>query len=108
MANVKFYLDKAGKNALSPIHLVLVIKGEKIKVATGEKIANKYWDKSSNSVKASYLNHRSINTYLVRLKDETEKLLSSKPPFTAKKLKEKISSLVDSYRKFSGVNLACE
>jgi DNA (cytosine-5)-methyltransferase 1 len=41
MINVKFYLDKADKNRLFPIHLVIRKKDAQIKVATGEKIKKK-------------------------------------------------------------------
>ena len=53
MISVKYYLDKADKNKLFPIHLVLRQKEVQVKVATGEKIKKKDWDNTLQSVKVS-------------------------------------------------------
>jgi len=52
MINVKFYLDKADKNKLFPIHLVIRQKESQIKVAIGEKIHKKDWDAKNSRIKA--------------------------------------------------------
>lgn len=110
MINVKFYLDKADKNKLFPIHLVLRQKEAKVKVATGEKIKKKDWDITSQVVKDSCYNHKGINKFLAFLKHEVEKHLNSAPlsQLTQKKIKEKVLSLITSRRGNIEVNMVCE
>ena len=110
MISVKFYLDKADKNKLFPIHLVLRQKEAQVKVATGEKIKKKDWDNASQSVKDSCYNHKGINKYLSFLKHEVEKHLETAPhsQLTDKKIKEKILSLVNSRRGNTDVKMVCE
>lgn len=110
MVNVKFYLDKADKNKLSPIHLVLRQKDVHVKVATGEKIKKKDWDSSSQLVKDSCYNAKGINKFLIFLKTEVEKHLETAPTslLSDKKVKEKILSLVTSRRNNTDVKMVCE
>lgn len=110
MISVKFYLDKADKNKLFPIHLVLRQKEAQVKVATGEKIKKKDWDNASQSVKDSCYNHKGINKFLSFLKQEVEKHLETSPhsQLTDKKIKEKILSLVNSRRGNTDVKMVCE
>ena len=110
MISVKFYLDKADKNKLFPIHLVLRQKEAQVKVATGEKIKKKDWDNASQSVKDSCYNHKGINKFLSFLKKEVEKHLETAPhsQLTDKKIKEKILSLVNSRRGNTDVKMVCE
>lgn len=110
MISVKFYLDKADKNKLFPIHLVLRQKEAQVKVATGEKIKKKDWDNASQSVKDSCYNHKGINKFLSFLKQEVEKHLETAPhsQLTDKKIKEKIQSLVNSRRGNTDVKMVCE
>lgn len=110
MINVKFYLDKADKNRLYPIHLFIREKGKQIKVALGEKIKKKDWDSKNQLVLDTCYEHKSINKYLNFIKHETEKYISSIPlsQLTDIKLKEKISSLVESKRKNSETSIVCE
>ncbi len=110
MISAKFYLDKADKNNLFPIHLVLRQKEAHVKVATGEKIKKKDWDNVSQSVKDSCYNHKGINKFLSFLKQEVEKHLETAPlsQLTDKKIKEKIISLVNSRRANTGVKMVCE
>ncbi len=110
MVNVKFYLDKADKNKLFPIHLVLRQKGAHVKVATGEKIKKKDWSNASQSVNDTCYNHKAINKYLTFLKSEVEKHLDTAPhsQLIDKKIKEKILSLVNSRRGNTDVKMVCE
>ncbi|KIC92090.1 DNA cytosine methyltransferase [Flavihumibacter sp. ZG627] len=110
MINVKFYLDKADKNKLYPIHLVLRQKDVQIKVATGEKIKKKDWDNASQSVKDSCYNHREINKFLLFLKNEVEKHLETAPlsELSDKKIKERILAFVNSRRSNTDVKIVCE
>ena len=110
MINVKFYLDKADKNKLFPIHLVLRQKDVQVKVATGEKIKKKDWETSSQSVKETCYNHKGINKFLSFLKSEVEKHLEVAPhsQLTDTKIKEKIQSLVNSRKGNTDVKMFCE
>lgn len=110
MINVKFYLDKADKNNRSPIHLVLHQKNLKIKVATGEKITKEDWDIEDQLVKSSEKSHKTINKFLKFLKQEVEKYFENElhTNFTNKKIKEKITSLVNSRKENTDINIVSE
>ena len=110
MINVKFYLDKADKSKKYPIHLVLRQKELQIKVATGEKIMKKDWDNKNQSVKDTELCHKSINKFLNFLKQEVEKYFETEPHsnFTDKKVKDKITALVNSRKVNTDINIVCE
>jgi len=110
MINVKFYLDKADKNKLFPIHLVLRKKEAQVKVAIGEKIKKKDWDNATQTVKNSCYNYKGINKYLSFLKLEVEKHFETEPhsQLSVKKIKEKIHSLVNSRRENTDVKIVCE
>ena len=110
MINVKFYLDKADKSKKYPIHLVLRQKELQIKVATGEKIMKKDWDNKNQSVKDTELCQKSINKFLNFLKHEVEKYFETEPHsnFTDKKVKDKITSLVNSRKVNTDINIICK
>jgi DNA (cytosine-5)-methyltransferase 1 len=110
MINVKFYLDKADKNKLFPIHLVLRQKEAQVKVATGEKIKKKDWDSKFQTVKNTCYKHIGINKFLTFLRQEVEKHLVTAPhsQLTDKKIKEKIQSLINSRRGNTEVKMVCE
>ena len=109
MINVKFYLDKADKTKRFPIHLVIRQKDIQVKVATGEKILKKDWDNKNQIVKESEYTYKSINKFLLFLKQEVEKYFDSVPHthFTDKKVKEKILSLVKSRKVNTDVKMLC-
>lgn len=111
MINVKFYLDKADKNLLSPIHLVLRKTGsEPVKVSIGEKVGKKDWDNTNQLVKETEYRHKSINKFLTFIKQEVEKHLETAPQsqLTDTKIKEKILSLVNSRKVNTEVKIVCE
>ena len=110
MINVKFYLDKADKSKKYPIHLVLRQKDLQIKVATGEKIMKKDWDSKNQSVKNTEYGYKSINKFLSFLKQEVERYFetTAHSNFTDKKIKDKITSLVNSRKANHDVNIVAE
>ncbi len=110
MISIKFYLDKADKSKRFPIHLVIRQRDVQVKVATGEKILKKDWDNKNQVVRESEYNYKSINKFLLFLKQEVEKYFNSVPhaQFTDKKVKEKILSLVNSRRLNTDVKMVCE
>jgi DNA (cytosine-5)-methyltransferase 1 len=110
MINVKFYLDKADKSKRYPIHLVLRQKDLQIKVATGEKILKKDWDNTNQLVRETEYCHKTINKFLIFLKHEVEKHFETElhSNFTDTKIKDKITSLVNSRRENTDINIVSE
>lgn len=110
MINVKFYLDKEDKSKNFPIHLVLRQKEAQVKVSTGEKIMKKDWDGKNQLVKGSDYRHKSINKFLLFLKQEVEKYFDNAPHshHTDKKIKEMISELVNSRKANTEKIMICE
>ncbi len=110
MINVKFYIDKADKNQLHPIYLVLRQKGVQTKIVIGEKVLKSDWDSKNQIVKESCYTHKSINKYISFLKQEAEKYLENTPnsQLTDKKIKDKIQGLVNSRRENTEVKMVCE
>jgi DNA (cytosine-5)-methyltransferase 1 len=97
MISVKYYLDKPGKNDLSPIHLVIREKDIQIKIATGEKTDKNTWDDKNFQVSPANPNYKVINKFLGFLKDQVKSFVENPAnvPLTTKKLKEYIQSLVN-------------
>lgn len=110
MISVKFYLDKTDKSEKAPIHLCMRQKDIHIKIATGEKILKKDWDSKTQIVKDSEDKHESINKFLFFLKDEIEKYFEdiSHSQFTDKKIKERISTLVNNRKENNNVKIVCD
>jgi DNA (cytosine-5)-methyltransferase 1 len=110
MISINFYLDKADKSKKFPIHLVLRQKDVQVKVATGEKVLKKDWDTKSQLVKDSEYCHKSINKFLLFLKQEVEKYLETTPhsQLTDKKIKDKVLSLVNSRKVNTDVKMLSE
>jgi DNA (cytosine-5)-methyltransferase 1 len=110
MVNVKFYLDKADKSKLCPIHLVIRQKDVQIKVSTGEKVLKKDWDNTNQIVKDSCYSHRSINKFLIFLKSEVEKCVDTTPhtQLTDKYVKEIITNLIENRKQNTDIKIVCE
>lgn len=110
MIPIKFYLDKADKSELSPIHLVIRYKEVHIKVSTGEKTLKKDWDKKNQIVKGTDYNSKAINKFLSFIKDETENFISSsyQSNLTDKKIKDFIQGLVNSRKENNEIRILNE
>lgn len=110
MINVKFYLDKADKSKRFPIHLFIRQKGIQVKATTGEKIMKKDWDNKNQLVKDTEYQYKSINKFLLFLKKEVEKHFETAhhSHFTDKKIKEKISALVNGRKENTEVKIVSE
>ena len=110
MIKVKFYLDKADKNKLFPIHLFIRRKNIQIKVATSEKIKKKDWDRKNQKVKDSCYGYNSINKYLIFLKQETENYINTgnSTQLTDKKIKNKILSFVKKHKDNTDIKIINE
>ncbi|MFT5648079.1 MAG: DNA (cytosine-5)-methyltransferase 1, partial [Aureispira sp.] len=98
MATINFYLDKANKKGLCPIHLRINCSGEQIKVSTGEKVTIKNFDKDIQRVKEGTDNSLEINHYLSFLKDRAEELLNNslKKTFTTSEIKNELYEYIKS------------
>lgn len=110
MVSVKFYLDKEDKSKLCPIHLVIRQKDLQIKVSTGEKVLKKDWDNSSQLIKQSEFNYKSINKFLTFLRNEVEKCFDKTPhsQLTDKRIKELITSLVENRKQNNDIKIIGE
>ncbi len=110
MISIKFYLDKADKSELSPIHLVIRHKEIQIKVSTGEKILKKDWDYTNQKVKGLDYNKKALNKFLLFIKDETENFINNslQSILTDKNIKEFILGLVNSRKENNEIRILNE
>lgn len=111
MVNIKFYLDSNKDKGLNyPIYLQIRQKSVNIKVFIKEKIKRKDWDEKTQHVKETCYNHKFLNKYIHFLRTETEKFIEKTPVanLTDKKIKNKITSLVDSHKNANAVSIVCE
>lgn len=110
MATINFYLDKPDKKGLAPIHLRINCNGSQIKLATGQKIATKNFDKRNQKA----LNYSSetieINHYLDFLRERADELLhhSAKKTFSHEEIKEKLNLHIEGYKENHSVNIIKE
>ncbi|MCH4823692.1 DNA cytosine methyltransferase [Gramella lutea] len=100
MASINFYLDKADKKGLSPIHLRINCSNKQVKISTGEKVSNDNFDKEKQRVCDEVENSNSINHYLQYLYDRTDELInnSTKKKFDTSELKQFLGEFIDSYK----------
>tara|TARA_R110000868_G_scaffold8478_5_gene43932 strand:- start:15192 stop:17405 length:2214 start_codon:yes stop_codon:yes gene_type:complete len=110
MATINYYLDKADKKGLYPIHLRINCNGKQIKISTGEKIASNDFDKDIQQVKNSSDKHIEINHYLTYLKDRADELLnkSYRKKYTNKEIKETLNDYVNAYKEDHRVDILRE
>jgi len=110
MATINYYLDKANKNGQCPIHLRINCNGEQIKLSTKEKIAKAKFNKEKQLVLGKSKKAKSINHFLIHLKDRASSLLhdSAKKSFTNKEIKEKLNSIITAYQSETHVNIVSE
>lgn len=110
MATINYYLDKANKNGQCPIHLRINCNGEQIKLSTKEKIEKSRFDKEKQLVLGKSKNSKSINHFLLHLKDRASSLLndSSKKSFTNKEIKAKLNAIIRAYQSETQVNIVSE
>ena len=88
MATINFYLDKADRKGLAPIHLRINCNGSQIKLATGKKINSEQFDKKKQRAIGLSVESTEINHYLTFLEDRANELLHhSTKTFRKKKLK---------------------
>lgn len=110
MATINFYLDKPDKKGLAPIHLRINCSGTQIKLATGQKIQPKLFDKKKQRAKESAPESLETNHYLNFLKQRADKLLnhSNKKSFLQDEVKEVLNQHIDNYKGNHTVNILKE
>ena len=110
MATINYYLDKANKNGLCPIHLRINCNGEQIKLSTKEKIEKSKFNKEKQLVLGKSKKANSINHFLIHLKDRANSLLndSAKKSFTPKEIKSKLNTIITAYQSQTQVNIVSE
>lgn len=110
MATINFYLDKPGKRGLAPIHLRINCAGSQIKLATGQKITPKQFDKKKQKAKGFSIDATEVNHYLNFLKERADELLhhSNKKTFSQEEIKEILNQHIEGYKEHHSVNIIKE
>lgn len=110
MATINFYLDKPDKKGAAPIHLRINCNGSQLKLATGQKIAPKDFDKKKQKAIGISIEATETNHYLKFLRERADELLhhSHKRSFTHDEIKEILNEHIESYRENNTVNIVKE
>lgn len=107
MATINFYLDKPDKKGLAPIHLRINCSGNQIKLATGQKIISKQFDKKEQKATGKTYRNAEINHYLNFLRERADELLhhSNKKTFTQDEIKETLNEHIKAYKENKTVKI---
>lgn len=110
MATINFYLDKPDKKGLAPIHLRINCNGNQIKLATGQKIAPKDFDKKNQRASRKTSEFAEVNHYLDYLRVRADELLhhSHKRTFSQDEVKELLTQHIAGYKENHSVNIVKE
>lgn len=110
MATINFYLDKPDKKGLAPIHLRINCNGNQIKLATGQKIAPKDFDKKNQRASKKSSEFAEVNHYLDYLRVRADELLhhSHKKTFSQDEIKELLNQHIEGYKENHSVNIVKE
>lgn len=110
MATINFYLDKPDKKGLAPIHLRINCNGNQIKLATGQKIAPKDFDKKNQKASKKTSEFAEVNHYLDYLRVRADELLhhSHKKTFSQDEIKGLLTQHIEGYKENHSVNIVKE
>lgn len=110
MATINFYLDKPDKKGLSPIHLRINCNGNQVKLATGQKIKSKNFNKTKQRATGTSYETREINHYLNFLNERADEILhhSNKKVFDKNEVKTLLNEHIENYKENNNVNLVKE
>lgn len=110
MATINFYLDKADRKGLAPIHLRINCNGNQIKLATGKKINSELFDKKKQRATGISIESTEINHYLKFLEDRANELLhhSAKKTYSQEEIKDILNQHIESYKENNSVNIVRE
>ncbi len=100
MLKANFYLDKPDKNHHHPIYVSVRKSSIQIKVALGEKIKLKDWNKKLQRPKSSYNNYKFLCKYLDFIQTEFNIFIQKQGnnTFTEAKIKAKLKALADAHK----------
>lgn len=110
MATINFYLDKADRKGLAPIHLRINCNGSQIKLATGKKINSEQFDKKKQRAAGLSIESTEINHYLKFLEDRANELLhhSTKKIYSQEEIKDILNQHIESYKENNSVSIVKE
>lgn len=110
MATINFYLDKPDKKGFAPVHLRINCNGNQIKLATGQKIQPKNFNKRQQKAKGQSKTAERFNNYIDFLKERTDELLyhSDKKTFIQNEVKKILKEHVNSYKQNNTPNILKE
>lgn len=110
MATINFYLDKADRKGLAPIHLRINCNGSQIKLATGKKINSEQFDKKKQRAAGLSIESTEINHYLKFLEDRANELLhhSTKKTYSQEEIKDILNQHIESYKENNSVSIVKE
>jgi DNA (cytosine-5)-methyltransferase 1 len=110
MATINFYLDKADRKGLAPIHLRINCNGSQIKLATGKKINSEQFDKKKQRATGLSIESTEINHYLKFLEDRANELLhhSTKKTYSQEEIKDILNQHIESYKENNSVSIVKE
>ena len=110
MATINFYLDKADRKGLAPIHLRINCNGSQMKLATGKKINSEQFDKKKQRATGLSIESTEINHYLKFLEDRANDLLhhSTKKTYSQEIIKDILNQHIESYKENNTVSIVKE
>lgn len=110
MATINFYLDKADRKGLTPIHLRINCSGSQIKLATGRKIHHEQFDKKKQRASGLSKESSEINHYLNFLEDRAKDLFNSatKKNYSQEEIKDVLNQYIESYKENSAFSIIKE
>lgn len=110
MATINFYLDKADRKGLAPIHLRINCNGNQIKFATGKKINSELFDKKKQRATGMSIDSIEMNHYLNFLEKRAKELLhhSTKKTYSQEEIKDILNQYIESYKENNSVNIVKE
>lgn len=110
MATINFYLDKADRKGLAPIHLRVNCNGLQVKISTGKKIDPKKFNKSNQRASGLNIESNEINHYLDFLEERADEILhhSKKKTFNKNEVKSLLNEHIENYKANNNTNLVKE
>lgn len=110
MATINFYLDKADRKKLAPIHLRINCNGSQMKIATGKKINPEQFDKKKQRATGLSIESTEINHYLNFLEDRAKELFnnSMKRSYSQEEIKDILNQHIESYKENNNVSIVKE
>jgi integrase len=107
--NYYYYIDLKTNNPEKIIFLDVRFKNTRFRLHTGERIAEKYWEKKNQKAKRSYPGHSELNYFLDayknRIKNIVRKIRTDDPLMTFSEIKQKVVAEVKGKEIFNFLDL---